>query len=99
MKGRSRGKSRFNHGMILGFAESSTRFSLDLTRRPVFLVICTCVILAEKLLGSYCWLQQRDIFDLAIHLKVHFCKTDHISTRVTSKNLFPIYFSGSHVVS
>ena len=39
------------HRLTGGF----TRFSLDLAKRPVYLVISMCIALAEKLLYTYSW--------------------------------------------
>ena len=66
-------KSCFNHGVVLGFTESFTRFSWDLMKRPVYLMISTCIALVEKLLCAYSWLKQWNTLDLALCVKVRFC--------------------------
>ena len=51
LRGKCRGKPHFNHGTVLGFTEGFTRFSLDLTKKYVYLVMSTCITLAKKLLS------------------------------------------------
>ena len=61
LRGKCRGKSHFNHGAVLGFNEGFTHFSLDLTKKYVYLVMYTCIKLAKKLLCAYSWLLQRNM--------------------------------------
>ena len=61
LRGKCRGKSHFNHGAVLGFTEGFTHFSLDLTKKYVYLVMYTCIKLAKKLLCAYSWLLQRNM--------------------------------------
>ena len=56
LRGKCQGKSHFNHGAVLGFTEGFTRFSLDLTKKYVYLVMSVCIKLAKKLLCAYIWL-------------------------------------------
>ena len=73
LRGKCRGKSHFNHGAVLDFTEGFTRFSLDLTKKYVYLVMSTCIKLAKKLTVCLQLAITTKYAYLALRVKAYFC--------------------------